>query len=129
MNFEVAKECTILSDEETITFPEVIQKLAEAGIESYIADLLTPNKTYFAENIAYTVPCLTKAPREVSAIFDTAGVITAIRAIQSGKIKYQEFVEKIMEAGVIYYFVTINGQKAIYFGRGGEMHIEDFFKK
>ncbi|MFV0341079.1 MAG: hypothetical protein ACK5MA_10730 [Parachlamydiaceae bacterium] len=35
MSFAVAEECGKLSEEEKISFPEVISRLAQSGIESY----------------------------------------------------------------------------------------------
>ncbi len=128
MNNEVAKECTILSDEEKITFPEVIQRLSQAGIELYYADLLASKKTYYAHQTAYTVDCLPTSKHEVSSFFNQEGVINALRLIQSGKIQYQEFIRKIKECGVISYMVFIKGNQAVYFGRKGEQYIEKFPK-
>ncbi|MBX7147087.1 MAG: DUF1398 family protein, partial [Alphaproteobacteria bacterium] len=51
-----------------------------------------------------------------------------ITDVQQGKIKYQTFLRRIMEAGCSHYEVFINGRKAIYFGRDGAQHIEEFPK-
>ncbi len=128
MNYEVAKECTLLSDEEKISFPEVIQRLSQAGVELYYADLLSSNKTYYVGNTAYTIDCTLTSKKEVSRTFNAKGVISTIREIQSDRIKYQEFIKKIMECGVISYMVFIRGHKALYFGRNGEQYIEEFPK-
>ena len=40
MDTNVIKECTAQSLAEKITFPEVVMKLAGAGVERYIADLV-----------------------------------------------------------------------------------------
>jgi len=127
MNFTIAKECTILSDEEKITFPEVVSCLHKAGIESYYADLLMPNKTFYFENTAFTINC-SLSTKKVADFFNPQGIAAAIREIQTGQIKYQEFIRKIMDAGVISYMVFIKGQKTIYFGRKGEQHAEEFSK-
>ena len=130
MNHTVAKECavlTALSDEEKITFPEVVRRLAEAGVELYYTDLLTPSKTYYAGNTTYTVDCSLQS-KEVADIFKSEAVIRAIRQIQSGQIQYQEFIKNIMTSGVVCYIVFIKGRKAIYFGKHGEQHVEEFPK-
>lgn len=128
MNYEVVRECTLLSEQEKITFPEVVARLDEAGIEMYYADLLVPSKTYYSKNEAYVVPCTYKE-KLVGTQFKEELVLHAIRLIQSGKIKYEEFLRKIMEAGVVSYFVFIKGRKAIYFGKLGEQHVEPFPNK
>lgn len=129
MNYEVAKECTILSSKEQISFPEVVHRLSQAGIESYYADLLSSTKTYYAGNIAFTDDIKLNFKAEVSDTFRTEDVINAIRQIQLEEIQYQTFLKKIMDSGVIGYFVFIKGHKAIYFGRKGEYHIEEFPNK
>ncbi len=116
----------MLSAEEKITFPEVVARLKEANIELYYADLLVPTKTYYSKNEAYVVPFTLKSEKNVGSVFKGEQVKDAIVQIQTGKIKYQEFLRKIMQAGVISYFVFINGHKAIYFGKLGEQHVEEF---
>lgn len=126
MDIKVAEECSRLSTEEKITFGEVVGRLDKAGIESYIANLLVPNKIYYAGNEAHETSLNIKTEQKVSATFNRDNVVQAIRAIQANKIGYQEFLEKIMDAGVIFYLVFIKGRKAIYFGRNGEQYIEEF---
>jgi uncharacterized protein YbcV (DUF1398 family) len=127
MNYEVAKEYAVLSDEEKITFPQVIHKLLDADIELYYTDLLSSNKTYYSKNTAYTVECSQKH-KKVADIFNAQEVVSAIRQAQSGEIQYQEFLQKIMDAGVIGCLAFIKGRRVIYFGRRGEQYIEDFPK-
>jgi uncharacterized protein YbcV (DUF1398 family) len=126
MNYEIAKECTILSDEEKITFPEVVRRLQMAEIELYYADLLSLDKTYYSKNESYRVVCSIKSKREVATAFNMDGIVDAIRQSQTGKIRYQQFLKEVMDCGVVSYMVFINGRKAIYFGRNGEQHIEKF---
>jgi hypothetical protein len=44
---DVAREMSKASDEERITFPEVVKALMEVQIERYHADLVTGRKTYY----------------------------------------------------------------------------------
>jgi uncharacterized protein YbcV (DUF1398 family) len=129
MDIKVAEECSRLSAEEKITFGEVVGRLDKAGIESYIANMLVPNKIYYAGNEAHEVPLNLKIERKVAATFNRDNVVQAIRTIQANKIGYQEFLKRIMDAGVIFYIVFIKGRKAIYFGRNGEHYIEEFPSK
>lgn len=126
MNYEVVKECTELSEKEKILFPDVIARLNEAGVELYYADLLNATKTYYSKNEAFSVPCMLNHEKKVSDVFNANQVIQAIRYSQSGQIKYQEFIKQVMDAGVFSYFVFIQGRKAIYYGKKGEQHIEEF---
>lgn len=126
MNREVAKECLLLSEKEQITFPEVVARLYQAGIESYQANLLAGNTIFYHGNETFSVPLNIHAGSKAAHSFTADKVVQAIRAIQAGAIKYQEFLKEIMDAGVIYYAVYITGRKAIYFGRNGEQHVEHF---
>lgn len=127
MDIEEIEVCTYLSDQDNITFPEVVSRLKIAGIESYYADLLAPNKTYYSGNSAITVKC-NSHHKKVAEEFNPEGLIETIKLVQRGAIKYQEFVKKIMECGVLSYLIFINGKKALYFGRKGEIHTESFVK-
>jgi hypothetical protein len=44
---KVVREMSEASDEERITFPEVVKALTEVGIERYHADLVAGRKTYY----------------------------------------------------------------------------------
>ena len=57
---------------------------------------------------------------------DAAAVAATIKDIQQGRIKYREFLRRIMEAGCSHYEVFITGRQAIYLGRDGSQHIERF---
>ena len=47
---DVVREMSKASDEERITFPEVVKALMEVGIERYHADLVAGRKTYYLPN-------------------------------------------------------------------------------
>ena len=119
-------ECTRASDEERITFPEVVKKLMDAGIERYHADLMRSEKTYYLPNgQSEVVPSHAVGivpPQEFSA----QGVDDAVRAVQAGKIRYKAFCERVAAAGCVGYFVSIAGKRAVYYGRTGDSHVERF---
>ena len=122
----VMHECAIRSDAGTITFPEVAGKLAGAGVEWYHTDLYRAEHTYYMPNAESHIEPMDPLPVPVAEEFSDAGVDAAVRSIQRGEIKYDEFVRRIMSAGCNGYFVLINGRKALYFGRKGEEHVEMF---
>jgi uncharacterized protein YbcV (DUF1398 family) len=126
MNTDTIAECMKLSFAST-PFPQVVQKLAGAGVRSYNADLVRLRKTYYdaANATAEEAMPLTASP-PISASFDKPGVAATVRDIQQGRIGYPEFLRRIMAAGCAHYSVYIGGRKAIYFGRDGDFHIEDF---
>jgi uncharacterized protein YbcV (DUF1398 family) len=126
MDINIISECTNLSLAGKITFFEVVLKLTATGVERYIADLIGKQKLYYDnEGNTYTSPLVFDAP-EVRKEFNMAAVKNAITDIQQQHVKYPEFLHHIMEAGCCHYEVFITGKKAIYFGRDGSHHIENF---
>ena len=122
----VMRECTTASDEERITFPEVVGKLLAIGLERYHADLIRSEKTYYmpdgqSEVISAAAVAVTPAEQ-----FSAEGVEAAVRAIQAQAIKYREFCERIAMAGCTGYFVSLAGRRAVYYGRTGDSHVEWF---
>jgi uncharacterized protein YbcV (DUF1398 family) len=123
---EAVQECTDASDQERVTFPEVVAKLAGAGIERYHADLLRAEKIYYlpsGESQRVQAAPIAAVP---PAAFTADGVAAAVRAIQRQQIKYREFCERIAEAGCVGYFVSLAGRRAVYYGRTGESYVEPF---
>ena len=126
MNTATIAECMNLSFANT-PFPDVVKKLADAGVRSYSADLVRLEKTYYGEAETSTSKAmpLTEGPH-IAETFDAEGVVTALRAIQQNKIGYAAFLRGIMSAGCSRYSVFFGGRKAIYFGRDGDFYIENF---
>ncbi len=129
MNKSVLNEMSTRSTNGTITFPEVVQTLIKEGIESYHVDVVRAENRYYMpngdshlESVLYEHP----APAQN---FLASEVKAAIKAIQCGDIKYQEFMNRIISAGTVYYIVYLTGKKVIYFGREGDFHIELFPQK
>jgi len=122
---EVVREMSRASDEERITFPEVVKALMEVGIERYHADLVAGRKTYylpdgdFEETPAHEVGGAARA-------FSAESVEKAVRAIQGREIAYREFCRRIVDAGCVGYFVSLAGRRAVYYGRTADTHVEWF---
>jgi uncharacterized protein YbcV (DUF1398 family) len=123
---KVMQECTEASDQERITFPEVVMKLMQAGVERYHADLLRAEKVYYLPSgESYRVPAAPVQATPASA-FAADGVAAAVRAIQQQKIQYREFCERIAQAGCVGYIVSMVGRRAVYYGRTGDSYVEPF---
>jgi uncharacterized protein YbcV (DUF1398 family) len=123
---QVVEDCTRISDEERVTFGEVVGRLLAAGVERYHADLLRAEKIYYMpDGSSHRTPNhpLAAAP---AIGFSAEGVDAAVRAIQQGRIKYREFCARIAGAGCVGYIVSLAGRRAVYYGRTGDSHIEPF---
>jgi uncharacterized protein YbcV (DUF1398 family) len=122
---DVVRKMSKASDEERITFPEVVQALMEVQIERYHSDLVAGRKTYYLADGDFVDVEGHKfggAPGEFSA----EGVEKAVRAIQRREIGYRQFCRLIADAGCVGYFVSLTGRRAVYYGRTGDEHVEWF---
>lgn len=120
------EECTKASDQERISFPEVVMKLMQAGVERYHADLLRSEKIYYLPSgESHRVPAAHLDAFPAWA-FAADGVAAAVRAIQNRQIRYREFCERIAEAGCVGYMVSLTGRRAVYYGRSGDSYVEPF---
>ncbi|HET9959947.1 MAG TPA: DUF1398 family protein [Polyangiaceae bacterium] len=122
----LVEECTRASEEGRTTFPEVVAKLTQAGVERYHADLLRAEKTYYWRDDSSLVVAATPVKHAFARDFSASEVEQAVRASQAGRIRYVEFCERVAAAGCVGYFVSLVGRRVVYYGRTGESHIELF---
>jgi uncharacterized protein YbcV (DUF1398 family) len=126
MNTATITECMTLSFADT-PFPQVVQRLIGAGVESYTADLIKLRNTYYdAGGEAFDEPLPLAERPSIAASFDSTAVAATVKAIQRGQIGYAEFLRRIMRSGCSHYEVFIAGRRAMYFGRDGEFYTEPF---
>jgi uncharacterized protein YbcV (DUF1398 family) len=118
---DVVREMTRASEEERISFPDVVEALMQAGVERYHADLLAGTKTYYMPDGSFEIT----HGRILSAANDFRSdlVEQAVQAIQQGEIGYRAFGDGIAAAGCVGYFVSLAGQRAVYYGRTLAAHV------
>jgi uncharacterized protein YbcV (DUF1398 family) len=129
MNLEIRKtahECAIRSHEGSIAFPQVVAKLAAAGIERYHADFQAGVTTYYLPDGATHSEPLLAPEMEIAADFSAPSVAAAVKSVQRGEMNYQQFVARVMAAGCVGYTVFIAGRRVIYGGRNGDQQVELF---
>jgi uncharacterized protein YbcV (DUF1398 family) len=127
LNVSVLLESTRLSFAGQQTFPQTVAELSKIGIERYLADLTRLEKTHYsASGESVTIPLPLADAAAVASEWRAEGVIAAIRAIQQRQIEFRQFLRQIMGSGCVAYWVFLSGRKALYFGRGGEFHVEPF---
>lgn len=122
----VVEACTQDSDRERASFPEVVARLREAGVERYHADLVRGEKTYYLPSGETHVSVAAPVAARPADAFAASDVDAAVRAIQWGELTYIRFCERIAEAGCVGYHVSLPGRRAVYYGRTGELHVEHF---
>lgn len=122
----VAEEVTRASDEERISFPDVVQALMAAGVERYHADLPHGRRTYSMPDGSAQTVAGHALSGPVAERFSADAVAAAVRAVQKGEIQYREFCDRIAAAGCPGYHVFIAGRRVVYYGRDGGLHVEHF---
>ncbi|MBA4016161.1 MAG: DUF1398 domain-containing protein [Pirellula sp.] len=122
----VVQECAAKSWADEMTFPEVVGKLIEVGVERYHADYTRGEFTYYWPDGASTVVSADHLKHATGIEFDREAIVAAIRQSQRGEHTFADFVRKTTAAGCVGYFVQIHGRRAIYFGRNGDEHVELF---
>ena len=122
---DVVREMSKASDEDRITFPEVVNALRKVGIERYHADLIVGRKTYYLPDGDFEEVEVHKVGG-AALRFSAEGVEKAVRAIQRKEIAYRKFCRLIADAGCVGYFVSLAGHRAVYYGRTGDERVEWF---
>jgi uncharacterized protein YbcV (DUF1398 family) len=126
MNMTVIHEVLAESQAGKLVFPEVVRRLLEAGVESYFCDLAAGREIFYMSDGKTHTETMTLAIGNVCEDFSSSAVVAAIRGAQTDTIRYPEFIRQATQAGVIGYWAFLTGKKVIYFGRKGEMHVEEF---
>jgi uncharacterized protein YbcV (DUF1398 family) len=109
MNTNVMHEVLAESQAGKLTFPEVVRRLLEAGVESYFCDLAAGQETFYTRDGKTHVEKMTLTLSPVAEEFSSSGVIAAIRGAQADTIRYPEFVKRATAAGVIAYWSFLTG--------------------
>ena len=123
---QVIQECARGALVGELTFPEIVAKLAEIGVERYHADYSRQEITYYLPDGDSLVIATHHPSHPTAAEFSASAVEAAVRQSQRNEHTYLDFVRKTMSAGCVGYFVQITGRRVIYFGRTGESHVEHF---
>ncbi|MDB5272563.1 MAG: phage envelope protein [Chitinophagaceae bacterium] len=102
-------------------YPELAQKYADIGIESYTVDVATDIICYRMSDGHLAVKYPMHDPRPVATAFNKEGVVLAIEANIAGKTTYPEFMQAIAQAGVHLYEATLIGgnKRVTYIGITG----------
>lgn len=124
----IARQCLEGAEGDTMTFPQIVGTLMEAGFESYLVDLRRAVATYYLPgDESIELPTHT-TQIAVGAAFDAGALGAAIREAQTlaPGYTYKGFCAKAKAAGCAGYIISFSGRRAVYFGRTAETHIEHF---
>jgi uncharacterized protein YbcV (DUF1398 family) len=109
-----------------VTFPEIVARLAQIGVERYHADYSRQEITYYLADGDSLVVATPHSSHTTATEFSTSAVEAAVRQSQRNEHTYPDFIRKTMAAGCVGYFVQITGRRVLYFGRNGDSHVEHF---
>src|ERR1700723_2639618 len=126
MNTEVMRNTLHESEAGRFTFPQVVGALSDIGVESYFADLARAVDTFYLPTGETHTEKMILPPTKIPEDLSQSGIVAAIRAVQADEIRYPEFLRQAMAAGITASWVFNAGRKVIYFGRKGEVPLEEF---
>lgn len=127
MNTDMISRAARATLEGTLSFPEVVGQLIEAGVEYYHVDYMALRKTFYGtEGGVVVTPIIYEGLPVVAADFDAAALRADILDSQRNGQAYRDFTRRAMEAGVQGYFAFLRGKRVTYFGRQGDQHTEWF---
>lgn len=124
----IAEKCLQGAYDNTMTFPDIVGTLIEAGFEGYIVDYRRGMTAYFLPNGESLE--LKNHPSEgtVAAQFDQPGIAGQIKWAQVNPpdYSYRAFCKNVKAMGCAGYIVSFLGRRVLYFGRTAETHVEFF---
>lgn len=123
---QIMEECASGALSGELTFPEIVGRLMDVGVERYHADYSRQEITYYLPDGSSHLVSLPHPPHATAFEFSSSAVAAAVQQSQRNEHTYADFIRKTMTAGCVGYFVQITGRRVIYFGRKGESHTEHF---
>ena len=124
----IAERCLRGAEDNSMTFPEIVGALMQAGFEGYAIDFTRATAIYYRGDGESVVVAAHRVATPVATAFAPEAIQAAIREAQAPApgYTYAGFCEKVAAAGCAGYMVSFSGRRALYFGRTAETHVEHF---
>lgn len=124
----IAETCLKAAHDGSLSFPEIVGRLINAGFEGYAVDYRRNSQTYYLPSGEGVVLGMPPSAGTIAADFKSAEVERLVRWAQANPADYSylAFCEKVKAAGCAGYLVSFLGRRVVYFGRTAETHIEHF---
>jgi uncharacterized protein YbcV (DUF1398 family) len=125
---EMAQATMEGAETDTMTFPQSVRILTEAGFDGYAVDYRRATRIYYMPDGEALDLGMKWEPAPVAERFDAAAIKQALREAQAlvPGYSYKGFCAKVAEAGCAGYLVSLTGKRVLYYGRTGETHTEYF---
>jgi len=124
----VAETCLQAAHDGSLSFPEIIARLVDAGFEGYAVDYRCHRQTFYTLEGDSLALAMAEGPGPVAAAFAADGIEALVRWAQSGApdYSYGAFSGRARAAGCAGYLVSFPGRRVLYYGRTAEVHVEHF---
>ena len=124
----VAGACLHGAESGSMSFPQIVGTLIEAGFEGYLIDYRRSVAIYYLPDGDSVELPAHKVEQAVATAFDAPTVQAAIKEAQRQVPGYTcvDFCGKTAAAGCAGYIVSFLGRRVLYFGRTAETHVEHF---
>ncbi len=125
---DIAQTTIIGSENDTMSFPEAVKRLIEAGLDGYSVDLRGATRSFYRPDGEVAVLPTAPVGVPVAERFDTEAIRQSIRKaqMQTPGYTYKGFCNEAAKAGCAGYIVSFIGRRVLYFGRNGDTHTEFF---
>jgi uncharacterized protein YbcV (DUF1398 family) len=125
MDTKAISDCFQLALAGQSSFLESLKILREAGVQRFHIDLARQERTCYSKNDeVYVEKFVLDSPAQKSSVFSEQGIDDAIAQKRSHQIEFVDVLRKYIESGVAGYLVFIEGDRIIYYGHNGEVHIK-----
>lgn len=124
----IAKTCLRAAHDGSMSFPEIVGTLIEAGFEGYAVDYRRGSQAYYCPEGDSVLLDMPAHDGKVAATFDAATIAELVRWAQANGpgYSYMAFSARAKAAGCAGYLVSFSGRRVVYFGRTAEVHVEHF---
>ena len=125
---EVAEACLRAAQDGSMSFPEIVSRLIDAGFEGYAVDYRRHSQTYYLPDGDSVELDAGHSAGPVAAEFDATAVEALVRWAQTNgpDYSYAAFCERVTAASCAGYLVSFLGRRVVYYGRTAETHVELF---
>ena len=122
----IAKTCLKAAHDGSLSFPEIIGKLVDAGFEGYAVDYRRNVQIFYLPSGDSVELAMPHSTGPVAAAFDSACVEALVRWAQANgpDYSYVAFGNKVIAAGCAGYLVSFLGRRVVYYVRTAETHVE-----
>lgn len=124
----VAKACLDAAHDGSLSFPQIVGRLIEAGFEGYAVDYRRHAQIYYLPDGDSVELAMPHSAAPVATEFAGVEVEALVRWAQANgpDYSYPAFCERAKAAGCAGYLVSFSGRRVVYYGRTAEMHVELF---